>query len=263
MKVIVGQYVPGNSLIHRFDARAKLLVTFCFVFTVFLANNLLTQLLLLNFVILPLLLAKINLTYIYKGLKPVLLISLLTFLVHIFFTEEGHIIATYKQVHIYDESLKNGIFIALRLLYIFVITSLLTLTTTPMEITDGLERLLSPLKRFKLPVHELALMMSISLRFIPTMVQETERIIKAQSARGASFSSGSLTERIKALLPVIIPLFIGAFKKADDLAVAMEARGYNGSEGRSKYRLSLWQREDTVLLIFMALFTLSLALLKT
>jgi energy-coupling factor transport system permease protein len=263
MNIIIGQYVPGNSIIHLLDARSKIIFTFIFVFVVFLANNLMTNILLSSFVILAVLLTKINLTYLFRGIKPVIIISVITFLIHIFTTEEGKIIASFMHYNIHLQSVYNGINVAMRLLYIFAMTSLLTLTTTPMDITDGVERLLKPLKKVNFPVHELALMMSISLRFIPTMVQETERIIKAQSSRGASFTSGQIKDRINGLLPLFIPLFISAFKRADDLAIAMEARGYNGSEGRTKYRRSSWGLADTVMVLITFLLAFVLALFKT
>jgi energy-coupling factor transport system permease protein len=263
MNIIIGQYVPGNSIIHYLDARSKVIFTFLFVFIVFLANNLITNFILSLFILSAILLTKINLTYLLRGIKPIIFISMITFFIHIFTTEEGKVIASFMHYNIHLESVYNGIVVALRLLYIFIMTSLLTLTTTPMDITDGVERLMKPLKKVKFPVHELALMMSISLRFIPTMVQETERIIKAQSSRGASFLTGSIKERISGMLPLFIPLFIGAFKRADDLAIAMEARGYNGSEGRTKYRRSKWRPADTAMLLITFLLAIALAIFKT
>jgi energy-coupling factor transport system permease protein len=263
MNVIIGQYVPGSSVIHKLDARSKIIFTFVFVFIVFLANNLVTNILLSTFILLTVLLTRIHLSYLFRGIMPIIFISFFTLLIHIFTTEDGKIIASFMHFNIHEGSVYNGIVVALRLLYIFTMTSLLTLTTTPLQITDGIERLLKPLKKVNLPVHELALMMSISLRFIPTMMKETERIIKAQSARGASFTSGSIKERISGLLPIFIPLFIGAFKRADDLAIAMEARGYNGSEGRTKYRTSLWRLADTTALVLTVLLAIVLATFKT
>ncbi|OZM55933.1 cobalt ABC transporter permease [Lottiidibacillus patelloidae] len=263
MNVIIGQYVPGKSVIHKLDARSKVIFTFVFVFIVFLANNFITNILLSLFILFTVFLTRINLSYIFRGILPIILISLITFIIHIFSTEEGKVIASFMHYNIHEQSLYNGIIVALRLLYIFTMASLLTLTSTPLEITDGIERLLKPLKRFNLPVHELALMMAISLRFIPTMIKETERIIKAQSARGASFTSGSMKDRFNALIPLFIPLFIGAFKRADDLAIAMEARGYNGSGGRTKYRTSLWTLADSAALIITALLAIVLAIFKT
>lgn len=163
---------------------------------------------------------------------------------------------------IYEEGLRQGIFISLRFLLLIFVTSLMTLTTTPISLTDGLETLLKPLMKLKFPVHELALMMSISLRFIPTLMDETDKIMKAQMARGVDFSGGPIKDRIKAIIPLLIPLFISSFKRAEELAIAMEARGYRGGEGRTKYRLLDWKTADTIALIFLLCITILLILFK-
>ncbi|SFF12610.1 energy-coupling factor transport system permease protein [Bacillus sp. OV194] len=252
--VIIGQYIPGRSVIHKMDPRAKLLSIFLFIFVVFLANNWLTYVLLGIFAAGAMLSSQVSLRYIYKGLKPIFLIVIFTFILHIVMTKQGDVIYHLGWLKIYEGGLKQGVFISLRLVYLVVITSLLTLTTTPIDITDGLEYLLSPFKKIKLPVHEFALMMSISLRFIPTLLQETEKIMKAQMARGAEFTTGPIKERVKAFVPLLVPLFISSFKRAEDLALAMEARGYRGGEGRTRLRILEWRFRDTVsLLILLAL----------
>jgi energy-coupling factor transport system permease protein len=247
--IIIGQYIPGESVIHRLDPRAKLTAVFIFVFIIFLANNWLTYGLLAAFTIAAIALSGVPIRYLYKGLRPILLIIIITFLLHIFMTKEGELLFEWGLLEIYEGGLVRGAFIALRIFFLIMMTSLLTLTTTPIDITDGVEILLDPLKRFRLPVHEFALMMSISLRFIPTLMEETEKIVKAQTARGTDFSSGPIKERVKAIIPLLVPLFISAFKRAEDLALAMEARGYRGGEGRTRLRLLQWRKMDTVLMV--------------
>ena len=258
-KMIFGRYVPAKSLLHQLDPRAKLLFIFGFICVVFLANNFLTYGILGIFTLGALLLSNLPLRFIIGGLKPILWLILFTFFLHLFFTKEGEVILDLKFFSVYEEGLRQGIFISLRFFYLILVTSLLTLTTSPITITDGLETLLNPLKKIKFPVHELALMMSISLRFIPTLMEETDKIMKAQIARGAEFSSGPIKDRLNAVIPLLIPLFVSAFKRAEDLAIAMEARGYQGGEGRTKYRLLSWSTRDTgvlfVLVILAAILT--------
>lgn len=172
---------------------------------------------------------------------------------HLFFNREGALLVDWKVIKIYEEGIRQGIFISLRFLVLVLITSILTLTTSPISITDGMEDLLGPLKRFKLPVHELALMMSISLRFIPTLMDETDKILKAQLARGSDISSGTLKERVNAVIPLLVPLFVSAFKRAEDLAVAMEVRGYRGGEGRTRYRQLKWGFRDTIAMLVLVI----------
>ncbi|MDW4524931.1 energy-coupling factor transporter transmembrane protein EcfT [Rossellomorea marisflavi] len=254
-KMIIGRYVPGQSVLHRADPRAKLLFIFGFICIVFLANNALTYGILGIFTLGALFLSRLPIRFILGGLKPILWIILFTFLLHIFFTKEGEVLLDLKWFAIYEEGLRQGIFISLRFFYLILITSLLTLTTSPITITDGLETLLNPLRKIKFPVHELALMMSISLRFIPTLMEETDKIMKAQIARGAEFTSGPIKDRLQAIVPLLIPLFVSAFKRAEDLATAMEARGYQGGEGRTKYRLLSWKGRDTMVIIVLLVLT--------
>lgn len=260
--IIIGQYVAGQSIIHRLDARSKLISTFLFVIVVFLANNLLTYLLLFFTVLATVLISRIQLTYIYRGMRPILLLVFIMFILHGFLTKEGTLVYSLGSFELYLGGIIQGAFIACRLLLLIMMTTILTLTTSSIHLTDGLETLFSPLTKYKVPVHELALMMSISLRFIPTLLQETEKIIKAQTARGANFSEGSLFKRAKAVIPLLVPLFIQSFKRAEDLAVAMEARGYRGGEGRTKYRELSWAKKDTAVLLFMIFLGLMLVLLR-
>ena len=208
-------------------------------------------------------LSRIRLYFLVNGLKPILFLLIFTFLLHIFFTKEGDLLWKWQFIEVYEEGLRQGIFISIRFLVLVFVTSILTLTTSPISITDGMEVLLNPFKRFKLPVHELALMMSISLRFIPTLMDETDKILKAQMARGSDISTGSIKERIKAVVPLLIPLFVSAFKRAEDLAVAMEVRGYRGGEGRTRYRQLKWDWRDSLVIVTLGILALLLWWLRS
>ncbi|MCK1995268.1 energy-coupling factor transporter transmembrane protein EcfT [Peribacillus muralis] len=262
-KMIIGRYVPANSLLHRMDPRAKLLLVFLFVCVVFLANNFVSYGLLAVFTILLISISKIPLRYLYNGLKPIFFLIVFTFLLHILFTKEGELLFEYGWFAIYEGGLIQGLFISIRFTLLILVTSLLTLTTTPISITDGMEELLGPLKKWKMPVHELALMMSIALRFIPTLMEETEKIMKAQTARGVDFSSGPIKERVKSIVPLLVPLFVSSFKRAEELATAMESRGYRGGEGRTKYRQLNWKTSDSLLMVSLGLLTVMLVLLRS
>ena len=261
--IMIGRYVPGDSILHRMDPRSKLLLVFFFICIVFLANNVVTYTILGAYTLLLVALSKIQIKFILSGLKPILLLVAFTFLLHIFFTKEGDIWLDLGWLTIYKGGIEQGIFISLRFLFLILIATLLTLSTTPISLTDGLEELLNPLKRFKLPVHELALMMSISLRFIPTLLEETNKIMKAQTARGVDFSSGPIKDRVSAIVPLLVPLFVSSFKRAEELATAMESRGYRGGEGRTKYRLLKWGTSDTILLVSLAILSIVLFYFRT
>lgn len=261
--MIIGKYVPGDSFIHRLDPRTKLITMFIYVFIVFLANNGWTYGLLTFFTCILLFLSRIRLSFFVKGLKPILWVIVFTFLLHVLLTKEGHVVFQWLGMEVYDQGIQQGAFISLRFLLLIVVTTLLTLTTTPIEVTDGMESLLSPLKKWNIPVHELALMMSISLRFIPTLMEETEKIMKAQAARGVDFSDGPLSERMKAMTALLVPLFISAFKRAEELAVAMEVRGYRGEKDRTKWRELTWRRIDTAFMILLGFLAIVLWLLRS
>lgn len=262
-KMIFGRYIPGNSLLHRLDPRAKLLFVFGFICIIFLANNIATYGVVLLLVLAILLLSQINLKFLFNGLKMILFLIVFTFFLQLFFNKEGDVLFSMGFINIYEEGLRQGIFISLRFFLLVLITSLLTLTTTPISLTDGLESLLHPLKKLRFPVHELALMMSISLRFIPTLMDETDKIMKAQMARGVDFSSGSLKQRIQAFIPLLVPLFVSAFKRAEELATAMEARGYRGGEGRTKYRVLKWHTRDTLIELVLVVLTILLIFIRS
>lgn len=260
--MIIGRYVPANSVLHRMDPRSKLLLVFFFVCIVFLANNTVTYGILGLYTLALIMMSKIPIRFLLNGLKPILLLIIFTFLLHVFFTKEGEVIFKLGWLKIYEGGVEQGIFISLRFTYLILVTTLLTLSTTPISLTDGLEQLLGPLKKVKLPVHELALMMSISLRFIPTLMQETGKIMKAQAARGVDFSSGPMKERVKAIVPLLVPLFVSSFKRAEELATAMEARGYRGGEGRTKYRSLSWGTSDSMLMLTLAILAAVLFYLR-
>lgn len=262
-KMIFGRYVPADSSIHKMDPRSKLIIVFLFVCIIFLANNAVTYALIGIYTFFMLGLSKIPVRFLYSGLKPVLWLVLFTLVLQLFFTKQGTLLYEWGPVKIYEEAVRQGIFISLRFFFLILMTSLLTLTTTPIEITDGLETLLHPLKKVRFPVHEMALMMSISLRFIPTLMQETDKIMKAQIARGVEFSSGPFKERIKAVVPLLIPLFVSSFKRAEELAIAMEARGYRGGEGRTKYRQLSWQLADSMQIVILLVLSVLLYLLRS
>lgn len=248
-KMIFGRFIPGESIVHRLDPRSKLIFVFAFIVVVFLANNAITYGILLAFTLFVVLMSRIRIYFLVNGLKPVIFLMVFTFLLHVLFTKEGAVLLDLGFLKIYEEGVKQGIFISTRFLVLVFMTTVLTLTTSPILITDGIETLLNPLKKIKLPVHELALMMSISLRFIPTLMDETDKIMKAQMARGSDLSAGPLKARIKAIVPLLVPLFVSAFKRAEDLATAMEVRGYRGGEGRTRYRQLKWTWKDTFSLV--------------
>lgn len=247
--MIIGQFVPGKSLIHRLDPRTKIIIIFFYVIIVFLANNVMSYGLLTLFVVVSILSTFIPIRFIIKGLTPVWFLIIFTFLLHLFLTKEGPVLFEILSIKFHLGGVIQGLVISLRFCLLILMTSLLTLTTTPIEITDAIESLLHPLKKLKFPVHELALMMSISLRFIPTLMQETDKISKAQASRGVDFRTGPLKERIKAVIPLLVPLFVSAFKRAEELAMAMEARGYQGGEGRTKLRELTYRKKDIFIFI--------------
>lgn len=261
-KMIFGRYIPGNSFVHLMDPRSKLIFVFIFIFIVFLANNTVTYALLLLFTLFVILMSRIRLYFLINGLKPILILLVFTFLIHIIFTREGDVLLDLGILKVYEGGLRQGIYISIRFLVLVFVTSILTLTTSPISITDGVEVLLNPLKKLKLPIHELALMMSIALRFIPTLMDETDKIMKAQMARGSDLSAGPIKDRVKAVVPLLVPLFVSAFKRAEDLATAMEVRGYRGGEGRTRYRQLKWDWRDSISLVVLIAIAVLLFLLR-
>ena len=235
LDISFGQYCEGNSLIHRMDPRAKILAAILYIVTVFLAKNLYAFVLLLVSAVVLIAVSRIPLRIILKSMKPLVIILLFTALINIFWMEGTTLLVSFGFVHIYLEGIINALLIAVRIIILLVGTTIfMTFTTTPIALTDGLEQLLAPLKKIGVPVHEFSMMMTIALRFIPTLTEETQKIMNAQKARGADFSSGSLVQRAKALVPILVPLFVSAFRRADELATAMECRCYTGGEGRTR-----------------------------
>ena len=233
--ITFGQYVEGDSLIHRLDHRVKILISLVFIVVIFLARSLTAFVLLTAAAVVFVLMTKIPPRLILKAMKPLMFIIVFTAVINIFFMPGDHLIFEFHFIRIYREGIVNACLIVLRIMLLIVATSVfLTYTTTPLALTDALEQLLNPLKKLRVPVHEFSMMMTIALRFIPTLIDETRKIINAQTARGADFTTGSLIQRGRALIPILIPLFISAFRRADELATAMECRCYTGGEGRTR-----------------------------
>ncbi|WNF36993.1 energy-coupling factor transporter transmembrane protein EcfT [Bacillaceae bacterium IKA-2] len=261
--IIIGQYVAGNSVIHQLDPRSKLTATFLFIMIIFLANNWITYTFLFLTVLVALFVSKVSPRYIYNGMKPIFFLVIIMFILHTIMTKEGELLLSIGWFEVYLGGVIKGLFIALRLLLLIMMTTLLTLTTPPITLTDGLENIFGRLRKINVPVHEIALMMSISLRFIPTLLQETEKIMKAQMARGADFASGPIVSRVKAIIPLLVPLFMQSFRRAEDLATAMEARGYRGGEGRTRFRELHWGISDSITVAMIILVGTLLILLRS
>ena len=246
--ITLGQYFPGNTPIHRLDPRTKLIWVVIYIVALFSAQWLLTYGLVLALLITVVALSKIQFKVILKSMKPLLFIILLTGLLNLFYTQ-GTPLVSFWIFTISREGIFSAVFMVLRISMLITGTFMLTYTTSPISLTDGLERLLGPLKKIKVPVHELTMMMCIALRFIPTLIEETDKIISAQKARGADFETGSIFARAKALIPILVPLFISSFRRADELAVAMECRCYHGGEGRTRLKELSYRRVDYIVLI--------------
>ena len=261
-KLILGRYIPGNSIIHRLDPRSKLLAMFLFILLIFWANNLVTNLLLFIFVFSLVLLSKVPLKFFLKGIQSMVFIIAFTTLFQLFLTSGGATIFQFAFIRITEAGLSQAGIIFSRFILIIFFSTLLTLTTTPLSLSDAVESLLKPLKFFKVPAHEIGLMLSMSLRFVPTLMDDTTRIMNAQRARGVDFGEGKLVQKVKSIIPILIPLFASSFKRADALAIAMEARGYNGGEGRTRFRRLAWKRNDSLAIISLLILGILLYILK-
>jgi len=244
--ITLGQYFPGNSIIHRLDPRTKLIMLVVYIVALFMAKGWVAYGVLFAALVWVIKISTIPPKSIVKGMKPLVMILIFTGVLNLFFTQEGTLLVDIWVIKIYSGGLSRAVLMILRILMLITCTFLLTYTTSPIALTDGLEALMNPLKKIKVPVHELSMMMCIALRFIPTLIEETDKIMCAQKARGADFENGSLMERAKALIPILVPLFISAFRRADELATAMECRCYQGGEGRTKMKLLRYHREDFV-----------------
>lgn len=262
-KLLLGRFLPGDSLIHRMDPRAKLIGSFYFIIIIFFANNWLSYLLMFAFTMAAIVLSQISLTFFLKGVKPLIWLITFTVLLQILFTRGGEVYWSWGIFALSKFGLINGVYIFCRFVLIIFISTLLTLTTAPLELSDAIEYILRPLRVVKFPVHEVSLMLSIALRFVPTLMDETEKIMNAQRARGVDFNEGGLIQRMKAIVPLLIPLFVSSFNRAEDLATAMEARGYQGGDGRTKYRVLHWQMRDTMMLLVLAIVTVVLIFVRS
>lgn len=249
--VSLGQYYEGKSLIHKLDPRTKLLFVIMFMITSFVAKSIYSFAFLFLITVVSIMISRVPLRIIIKGLRVLIVVVLFTAILNIFWTAEGNLLWEWWIFKIYDKGLINAGVLALRIVMLLTVTTLyLSYTTTPIELTDGIETALSPLKKIKLPVHEFAMLMTIALRFIPTLTDETSKIMNAQKARGADFSSGGLIKRAKALIPIIIPLFVSSFRRADELATAMECRCYRGGEGRTRMKKLKFKVKDVFGIFF-------------
>ncbi len=235
--ITLGQFFPGNSLIHRLDPRVKITISTLYIVVLFIAQGLIPYILLTSFVAVAALISKIKPKMLFRGMKPVIFVIIITMIFNVFYNHAGRVLFSWWIFTVTDEGLTTAAYMIVRILLLITASFvMLTYTTSPIALTDGLENLLSPLKKIHLPVHELAMMMTIALRFIPTLIEETDKIMSAQRSRGADFESGNLIRRAKSLIPILVPLFISAFRRADELAVAMECRGYRGDVGRTRLK---------------------------
>lgn len=235
--ITLGQFFPGDTFIHRLDPRSKILITILYIVIIFLIKNFVGYALLVIFLALCVINTKIPFKFMIRGLKPVVFFIILTAMFNIFLTASGKVYFSWRVITVTDIGVRNAAFMMIRLIMLILGTSLLTLTTSPIALTDGIESLLTPIAKIGFPAHEVSMMMSIALRFIPTLIEETDKIIKAQTARGADFESGNIIKRVRAMVPILIPLFLSAFRRADELATAMECRCYRGGKGRTRLRI--------------------------
>ena len=242
--ITIGQYYPAQSPIHRLDPRVKIVCTLIFLVSLFVQNSVLGYALAFIFLAYMIHISKVPAKFIGKGLKPIVILLLFTVAMNLFLTRGGAVLFHWGIITITETGLRTSVFMAVRLVLLVAGSSLMTFTTTPNGLTDGLEKLLHPLNRIHVPVHEISMMMSIALRFIPILLEETDKIMKAQIARGADFESGNIIQRAKAMIPILVPLFVSAFRRANDLAMAMEARCYHGGEGRTKMKPLKYHYQD-------------------
>ncbi len=251
--ITLGQYYRTESVIHRLDPRVKIVGTFSFIISLFLVKNFIGYAIAGLFLVICIKLSNVPPKFIFRGMKAIFFLLLITMVFNLFLTP-GEAIFSFWKFQITKEGIKLAAMMGIRLVFLITGSSLMTLTTTPNNLTDGLENLLNPLKKIRVPVHEISMMMSIALRFIPILMEETDKIMKAQMARGADFESGSLIQRAKSLIPLLVPLFISAFRRANDLAMAMEARCYRGGEGRTKMKPLIYKKRDAIGYLVIVLF---------
>ena len=261
--MILGRYIPGNSIVHRLDPRSKLVAMILLIMIVFWANNPITNLILFIATGIFVILSEVPLSFFIKGLRSMFFLIAFTTLFQLFFISGGHVLFEMGFIKITSYGIEQAGIIFCRFVLIIFFSTLLTLTTMPLSLATAVESLLGPLKRFKVPVHEIGLMLSMSLRFVPTLMDDTIRIMNAQKARGVDFGEGNVIQKVKAMIPILIPLFATSLKRADSLATAMEARGYQGGNGRSQYRQLNWMNRDSIALLFVCVLGAILFLLKS
>lgn len=262
--ITIGQYIEGNSFVHKLDARVKILLSLFYIIILFLISSPIAYGAVFLFTIFIVLLSRIPIKYIVRGIKPMLYILVFTAVINLFMTQGGEVLWTMphlKAVKITQKGVVTAAVMIVRLVLLVVVTSLLTLTTSPLMLTDGIEKILKPFEVIKVPAHEIAMMMTIAIRFIPTLSEETDKIIKAQTARGADFESGNILKRAKAMIPLLVPLFISAFRRADDLAVAMDSRCYHGGKNRTRMKQMRMSGRDAVAAVVLVLFAVFLAVI--
>jgi len=250
--ITLGQFFPGDSFIHRLDPRTKIIAVFVFVVLIFIVKSWIGYLLMYGLLVLSIIISKISFRQMLRGLKPLLFIMIFTFILNIFFSTQGSVIFEFYFIKITDVGLLLALKLVLRLVFLITTTTLMTYTTSPIQLTDAIESLFKPLNKIKFPVHEIAMMMTIAIRFIPTLIEETDKIMKAQTARGAEFDGKNIFKKALDMVPLLVPLFVSAFRRADELAFAMEARCYNGGHGRTKLKKLAMRKIDILVFVFLA-----------
>lgn len=255
--ITIGQYYPAKSILHRLDPRVKLVSTLLYLISLFLFKSIPGYIVATVFLITVIQMSRVPISFIVKGLKPIIMLLLITVLFNLFLTRDGDVLFHAWIFTITEGGLRTAVYMAIRLIYLIIGSSLMTFTTTPNELTDGIESLLHPLNKIRVPVHEVAMMMSIALRFIPILLEETDKIMKAQIARGADLENGNIIQRAKNMIPILVPLFVSAFRRANDLAMAMEARCYRGGEGRTKMKPLQYKRRDYVAYVSVAIYVVA------
>lgn len=259
--ITIGQYYPSKSILHRLDPRVKLVCTLLYLVSLFLFRSVPGYIVATIFLAIIIKISTVPFSYIVRGLKPIVMLLMITVLFNLFLTRDGEVLFHAWIFTITEGGLITAVYMAIRLIYLIIGSSLMTFTTTPNELTDGIEALLHPLNRIHVPVHEVAMMMSIALRFIPILLEETDKIMKAQIARGADLESGNMIQKAKSMIPILVPLFVSAFRRANDLAMAMEARCYRGGEGRTKMKPLHYQKRDYVAYIVVIVYVIAVVLI--
>ncbi len=259
--ITIGQYYPSHSVLHRLDPRTKIMGTVFFIISLFVGNSVLTYGVATLFLAIMIKISKVPLKFILKGLKPIIILLLFSVVINMLFTP-GEAIVSIGFLNITKEGIQLAVFLAIRLVYLVIGSSLMTFTTTPTALTDGLERLFQFLKVVKVPVHEVAMMMAIALRFIPILTEELDKIMKAQAARGADFNRGTLKEKVHGLIPIMVPLFIAAIRRSNDLAMAMEARCYHGGEGRTRMKPLIYEKRDYISYLIVIAYFIGIIMLR-